>query len=106
MGIGKGTDWSMGLLRPAIHQEPHRAKGNRGNGASTTNGCVITTWAGDHQMDSTQGFVDSSESNGQALRDMNDVTDIHPGFVELKDGNMMKFRMQAKTIFFASRAKP
>jgi len=27
---------------------------------------------------------------------MNDVTDIHPRFVELKDGNMMKFRMQCQ----------
>jgi hypothetical protein len=43
-----------------------------------------------------QGFVDGSASDGQTWRDMNDVTDIHPGFVELEDGNMMKFRMQCQ----------
>jgi hypothetical protein len=37
-----------------------------------------------------------SESDGQGWRDMNDVTDIHPGVDELKNGNMMKFRMQCQ----------
>jgi hypothetical protein len=29
---------------------------------------------------------------------MNDVTDIHRGFVELEDGKMMKFRMQCQDL--------
>jgi hypothetical protein len=63
LGIGKGTDWRTGLHRNPQSKTQTGQKEIEAT-ASTTNGCGITTWAGDHQVVSTQGFAGDSKSDG------------------------------------------